>query len=66
MKRNRIWVVYETRRGAIRQIFKKAPTLLFPGWTPGEGRAVLEVNVSNAERERIWRRKVRNGQLVQV
>lgn len=66
MKRNRIWVVYETRRGAIKRVFKKAPSLLFPGWEPGPGEAVLEVNVSGAERERIWRRKVRNGQLVQV
>lgn len=66
MKRKRIWVVYEVVRGAIKQVFHKAPGQLFKDWSPPAGRAVLEVTVTQSEADRIWNRKVRNGRLVQA
>lgn len=65
MGRKRIWVVYKMLRGAIKRVFLKPPDSVFSGYTPPSGQAILEVTVTDAEYERIWQRKVKNGRLVQ-
>lgn len=65
MGRKRIWIIYETRRGAIKRVFMKPPDKVFPGFEPPPGQAMLEITITDAEYQRIWQRKVKDGRLVQ-